>query len=85
MSGFIDYELENDLERLCKEGFFGPIKEVRSFNLRSISELQRLVYAMDDMEIYTLIRAAVKSHFEIVQKTLYELQKQQEGEKDANS
>ena len=82
MSGFIDYELENELKRLCREGFFGKDVKFTPFNMRSISYLQDLVQGMDGMEIYTIIRAAVKLHFGMVQKTLDELQRQQEGEKD---
>ena len=82
MSGFIDYELENELERLCGDGFFGNGVKFSRFNMRSISYLQDLVRGMDGMEIYALIRAAIKFHRNMVQKTLYELQRQQEGEKD---
>ena len=84
MSGFIDYELYDDLERLEEEGFFTEGTKLTQMNMRSISELKRLVRGMDQREVYTIIKAAVRYHFDVVQKTLYELQRQ-EGEKDENN
>ena len=84
MSGFIDYELYDDLERLEGEGFFSDGMKLTQMNMRSISELKRLVRGMDDREVYTIIKAAVRYHFEMVQKTLYELQRQ-EGERNEDN
>ena len=79
---YMNYTLIEELNRLSDEGFFKDKGHVPKLNELSISELDRMVKSMDEKEIYTVIRATVFYHLEMAQKTLDELQRQQEGEKD---
>lgn len=79
MSGFINYDLMNDIERVVDAGVIQEVTSDPSFDERHLSELSRIVMAMDEKEIYTVIKAIVKSHRETLVKTLEDIQK--EGDK----
>ena len=75
MSGFINYERMDELDRLAQTGFFKD-PTISRFNKRSMSELERLVQAMDEKEIYIVIRAIIDHHREMLVKTLEYLEKE---------
>ena len=76
MSGFINYDLMNDIERVVDAGVIQEVTSDPSFDERHLSELSRIVTAMDEKEIYTVIKAIVKSHRETLVKTLEDIQKE---------
>lgn len=76
MSGFINYDLMNDIERVVDAGVIQEVTSDPSFDERHLSELSRIVTAMDEKEIYTVIKAIVKSHRETLVKTLEDIEKE---------
>ena len=81
MSGFINYDLMNKIERIVDAGVLNEVSSDPTYDERHLSELYRIIANMDEKEIYTAIRSAVKHHRETVVKTLEELQKEaEEGE-----
>lgn len=77
---FINYGLMNDIERIVDAGVLNETSADPSFDERHLSELYRMVSAMDEIEIYVVIRSAVENHRETVVNTLEYM----EGENDGN-
>lgn len=84
MSGFINYDLMNKIERIVDAGVIQEVSSDPTYDERHLSELFRIVASMDEKEIYTVIRSAVKHHRQTVAKTLEELQKESEQEGEQN-
>ena len=79
MSGFINYDLMDKIERVIDSGVIQEVASDPEFDKRHLSELQRIIAAMDEKEIYTVIHALVKHHRELFIRTLEDMEK--EGEK----
>ena len=84
MSGFINYDLMDHVERIVDAGVIKEVTGDPEYEERHLSELFRIVASMDEKEIYTVIRSAVKHHRQTVAKTLEELQKESEQEGEQN-
>ena len=80
MSGFINYDLIDDIERIVDAGVIQEIATDPGYDERHLSELYRIITAMDDKEIYTVIRSIAENHRETLINTLEHMNNQQEGE-----
>ena len=78
MSGFINYNLINDIDRVVDAGVVGEIGDDSQMEERHISELDRRMAALDEKEAYVVTKALVKYHRETFVKTLEDIEK--EGE-----
>jgi hypothetical protein len=67
---FINYKLIDDIERIVDQGVLQEVTDDPTYGDRHLSQLYKLVQAMDPDEIYTIIKSAVDNHKEIVQKSL---------------
>jgi hypothetical protein len=76
MNGFINYDLTKDIEKAIEAGVIQG--EYSRFNERSISELERLIGAMDEIDAYVVIKSIIKHHRTTLVNTLEYMEK--EGE-----
>lgn len=67
---FINYQLLDDIERIVDAGVLQEVTDDPTYGDRHLSQLYKMVQAMDPDEIYTIIKSAVENHKEIVQKSL---------------
>lgn len=67
---FINYSLMDDIEQIVDVGVLQEVNNDPTYGDRHLSMLYHLVEAMDDAEIYTIIRSAVDNHRETLQKSL---------------
>ena len=67
---FINYSLMDDIEQIVDAGVLQEVNNDPTYGDRHLSKLYHLVEAMDDAEIYTIIRSAVDNHKETLQKSL---------------
>ena len=67
---FINYKLMDDIERIVDQGVLQEVTDDPTYGDRHLSQLYKMVQAMDPDEIYTIIKSAVDNHKEIVQKSL---------------
>ena len=77
MSGFINYDLMHQIERVVDAGVIKEIGDDKETEERHLSELSRRIAALDDVEVYTVITALVKHHRDTFIKVLENM----EGEK----
>lgn len=67
---FINYKLIDDIERIVDQGVLQEVTDDPTYGDRHLSQLYKMVQAMDPDEIYTIIKSAVDNHKETVQKSL---------------
>lgn len=67
---FINYSLMDDIEQIVDAGVLQEVNNDPTYGDRHLSQLYKMVEAMDDAEIYTVIRSAVDNHKETLQKSL---------------
>lgn len=67
---FINYKLIDDIERIVDAGVLKEVTDDPIYGDRHLSQLYKMVQAMDEDEIYTIIKSAVDNHRETVQKSL---------------
>ena len=67
---FINYKLMDDIERIVDQGVLQEVTDDPTYGDRHLSQLYKMVQAMDPDEIYTIIKSAVDNHKETVQKSL---------------
>lgn len=67
---FINYSLMDDIEQIVDAGVLQEVNDDPTYGDRHLSQLYKMVEAMDDAEIYTIIRSAVDNHKETLQKSL---------------
>lgn len=67
---FINYSLMDDIEQIVDAGVLQEVNNDPTYGDRHLSQLYKMVEAMDDAEIYTIIRSAVDNHKETLQKSL---------------
>ena len=67
---FINYSLMDDIEQIVDAGVLQEVNNDPTYGDRHLSQLYKMVEAMDDAEIYTIIKAAVDNHKETLQKSL---------------
>ena len=67
---FINYKLMDDIERIVDAGVMQEVSDDPTYEDRHLSKLYKMVAAMDDLEVYTIIKSAVENHKETVQKSL---------------
>ena len=67
---FINYELMDDIERIVDAKVLQEVNDDPAYGDRHLSKLYKMVEAMDDAEIYTIIKSAVDHHRDTVQKSL---------------
>lgn len=67
---FINYSLMDDIEQIVDAGVLQEVNNDPTYGDRHLSMLYKMVEAMDDAEIYTIIKSAVDNHKETLQKSL---------------
>lgn len=67
---FINYSLMDDIEQIVDAGVLQEVNNDPTYGDRHLSQLYKMVEAMDDAEIYTIIRSAADNHKETLQKSL---------------
>lgn len=67
---FINYSLMDDIEQIVDAGVLQEVNDDPTYGDRHLSQLYKMVKAMDDAEIYTIIKSAVDNHKETLQKSL---------------
>lgn len=67
---FINYKLMDDIEQIVDQGVLQEVTDDPTYGDRHLSQLYKMVQAMDPDEIYTIIKSAVDNHKETVQKSL---------------
>ena len=67
---FINYKLMDDIEQIVDQGVLQEVTDDPTYGDRHLSQLYKMVEAMDADEIYTIIKSAVDNHRETVQKSL---------------
>ncbi len=67
---FINYSLMDDIEQIVDAGVLQEVNNDPTYGDRHLSQLYKMVEAMDDAEIYTIIKSAVDNHKETLQKSL---------------
>lgn len=82
--GFINYDLMNDIERVIDAGVLNDFVDDKTNDERHLSELYRIVSAMDDKEVYTVIKSIVAHHRLVLVTTLEKLN-EEEGEKNGRN
>lgn len=80
MSGFIDYDLVKDIKKALAAELFEDVGIEYEEEERHVSELSRIILALDDEELFVFVRTLVKHRKEQLVKTL-EYMNKQEGEK----
>lgn len=78
MDSFINYNRMKEMEQLAEAGFFKD-NAISKFNWGSWSELERRIKAMDEKDVYIIIRSIIDNHRDLLIKTLEHLEK--EGDK----
>ena len=62
MSGFINYDLVKEVERIIDAGVIKEVASDPKYDERHLSELYRIVAAMDDKEVYTVTKSLAENH-----------------------
>ena len=67
---FINYKLMDDIEQIVDQGVLQEVTDDPTYGDRHLSQLYKMVQAMDPDEVYTIIKSAADNHREILQKSL---------------
>lgn len=67
---FINYELMDDIEQIVDAGVLKEVTDDPTYGDRHLSKLYKMVAAMQEDEIYTIIKSACDHHRDTVQKSL---------------
>jgi len=82
MSGFINYDLMKDIERVVDAGVINEVGDDTENEERHLSELSRRIAALDQVEVYTVIKSLIKYHRETFINVLEDMER---GENGANN
>lgn len=79
MSGYINYDLMDNIERVVDAGVIKEIGDDKDTEERHLSELARRMAALDEVEAYTVIVTLIKYHRETFIKTLEHMEGENNG------